>query len=77
MSQFIVGRKYCRTDSGFDPVTVTKRTAKTIWVCDGRHTWYMRIHHDEFGNECAVDYEVPVKYRYLMCFHAGNKLENN
>ena len=74
MKQFEVGKVYRRNDTGFDPVMVTRRTKKTVWV---RHvvignTWFMRVRHDENGNEYAVDYEVPRSYRDSMAFHANN-----
>jgi len=53
--KFEVGVTYHWSESGFDPVTVTKRTDKTIWVQRDDHGWMMRIKHDPEGNEFAVD----------------------
>lgn len=70
MAKFEVGCSYMRADSGFDPVTVLRRTEKTIWVRDTRSTWAMRIRHDEHGNEFAVESEIRDRDRYTMCFDA-------
>lgn len=76
MYQFEVGQTYYRNDRGFDPVTVTKRTAKTIWVQDtSGHQWSMRVRHNEHGSEYACDYQIPERNRTLMGFSAANKEE--
>ena len=74
-----VGSLYSRNDSGFDPIIVTKRTEKTIWVTqrtwDGKEkgSWTMRVRTDDDGNEWAVDYQIPVEHRLTMAFQAKHK----
>ena len=36
------------------PVTVVRRTDKTVWVTDGDIEWRMRIRHTICGDETAV-----------------------
>ena len=77
MARFEVEKIYRRNDSGFDPVAVTKRTEKTIWVqcVTDKHSWSMRVRHWYDGGEYAVDYQVPHKYRDMMMFDAENEVE--
>lgn len=62
---FEVGRRYEFAEIGLDPVTIMRKTEKSIWVkyYDGR-TFMMRLRHDEYGNECFCDSKIPVRYRY-------------
>ena len=70
MAQFIVGAKYYRADTGFDPITILRRTDKTVWVSDGSHEWSMRVRHYYDGSEYAVDYTVPKKWQDCLKFDA-------
>lgn len=63
MARFEVGKTYRWADSGFDPITVTRRTEKTIWVDKYGAQWSMRIKIDEDGNEFVVDSSMPKKWR--------------
>ena len=63
MAIFEVGKSYEANDTGYDPITVTRRTDKTIWVDNGSASWRMRIKHDKDGNEIVTDSSVPVKWR--------------
>ena len=55
MPEFEVGKTYDWADNGLDPITVLRRTAKTITVTNGTCTWRMLIHHDEDGMEYVRD----------------------
>ena len=70
--QFEVGKLYYRCDNGYDPVRVTRRTEKTIWVTD-EHTnrsWMMRVRRFDDGTEWAVEYQVPKEWRDVARFDA-------
>lgn len=78
MYTFKVGSTYYRNSKSGDPVTVTKRTDKTIWVTMGENflSWTMRIRKDNQGNEWAVesrfDHQTNQRYREDMMFMASN-----
>ncbi len=63
MAIFEVGKSYEMNDPGFDPITVTRRTDKTIWVTSGKSKWKMRVRQDNDGNEFVTDSSVPKGYR--------------
>ena len=63
MKQFEIGKKYEPYGSGFAPVTVTRRTAKTVWVTNGQNEWRMKVRQNANGDEYAVDSSVPTKWR--------------
>lgn len=63
MEIFEVGKTYEPYGSGYDPVTVTRRTEKTVWVKNSTTAWKMRVKHDADGNEIATDSSVPPKWR--------------
>ena len=72
MYKFVVGKQYRRVDTWFDPVTVTRRTDKTIWVNDGKQSWSMRVRRLPNETEYAVDYQIPKAWRKGMTFYASN-----
>lgn len=68
--KFEVGKQYECSDSGFDPITITKRTDKTVWVNNGHAAWKMRIWLDENGDEFVTDSSVPKKWRNAFTYSA-------
>ena len=61
---FEVGRSYfCYGGSGFDPIKILRRTAKTVWVDKDGVKWKMRVWMGEDGNEYVTDSSVPRKWR--------------
>ena len=67
---FEVGKLYHRAETGFDPIEVIKRTAKTITcrnaysnIHGDDHTFVNRIHVDEDGIEWVWDSGVPFRHR--------------
>lgn len=68
--QFEVGHAYCSTDGDLIPITVIKRTEKSIRVMVGPHKWLMRIHVDEDGNEFVTDSAVGQKWRDSFTYRA-------
>lgn len=63
---FEVGKSYRWSDSGYDPITVVKRTDKTIKVTNGNHEWRMKIRHAIGGIEYVIDSSVPDKWRSVF-----------
>lgn len=55
MDKFEVGKTYDWADPCFDPITVLKRTDKTITVTNGTNTWRMLLRHDSDGSEYVCD----------------------
>lgn len=81
MMRFEVGHSYYPYGSGYDPVTVERRTEKTIWVKNGNpdsvgNRWMMRIKHDSDGNEIAVDSAVPPKWRLEFTYSSKWPVED-
>lgn len=70
--KFEVGKFYEPYGSEFQPILITRRTDKTIWVQneDGGCAWRMRIKHDNDGNEYAVDSVLPKKWRDAFTYSA-------
>ena len=60
---FEVGHSYRDRENHFDPITVTRRTDKTIWVTNGSSSWMMRILGGGTYHEYAIDSSVPKAYR--------------
>ena len=60
--RFEIGKKYYWAESGFDPIEVVGRTAKSILVTNGHNTWMMRIKIDNAGNEYVIDSSMPKGY---------------
>lgn len=67
---FEVGKSYYCNDSGFNPITVIRRTDKTIWVDNTENKWRMRIKHDINGNEYVCDSLAPHGYRDIFTYTA-------
>lgn len=70
---FEVGKEYYPYDACFDPITVIRRTEKTIWVQNkyrDESKWMMRIKKDIHGNEFATDSTVPMKWRTAFTYQA-------
>jgi len=68
MLVFEVGKSYEANDPNYDPITITRRTDKTVWVDNGRGQWSMRIRHDKDGNEIVTDSSVPPKWRDIFTY---------
>ena len=57
---FEVGKTYGCDDRCFDPVTIVRRTDKTVWVVvNGNNRWSARIRRDDCGNEYIIDSTRP------------------
>ena len=68
--KFVVGESYYPYDRSFSPITVLKRTAKTIFVTNGDSEWRMRIKTDRNGNEYATDSSVPADWQDVFTYTA-------
>lgn len=68
MEIFEIGKSYEANDPCYDPITVTRRTDKTIWVDSGSASWRMRIKHDNDGNEIVTDSSAPRKWRDVFTY---------
>ena len=65
MAVFEVGKTYCWAHSGFDPITVIKRTPKYIYaIVPFQRTFRMLIRHDENGNEYTLDSTAPKRLQW-------------
>lgn len=74
MARFAIGKEYYPVGDGFDPITVTYRTEKTVWVNNGVTGWRMLIRTDENGDEYAIDSSCRNKrYREALTFHAKQR----
>ena len=68
---FEVGKSYWSYDSGFTPITILKRTEKTVWVAVSEtNRWMMRIRHDENGNEYVTDSKAGANWRDEFTYSA-------
>ena len=68
---FREGKSYEAADAGLSPITVLKRTQKTILVQNDRGTtWRMRLHTDSEGNEYVSDSSVPAPWRANYTYRA-------
>ena len=74
MKKFKVGKSYEPLCGGFDPIEITKRTEKTIWVNNGNTQWSMRIRIDENGNEYVIDSRIPKKWRFTVTYNAQDEV---
>lgn len=72
MYQFVVGKVYQPNDRSFDPVRVTKRTARFVFLENPINSakWRMLIRTDADGNEYATDSSVPARYRDDFTYQA-------
>lgn len=71
MKRFEVGNEYFPYAREYDPITVVRRTEKTIWVRGAAgNTWMMRIRKDANGNEYATDSTVPTRWREAFTYEA-------
>ena len=61
--RFEVGKTYEWADSRYDPITVTRRTDKSVWVDNGQSKWRMLVRLDGYDNEYVSDSSVPEKWR--------------
>ena len=68
--KFKVGKMYFPYAAEFEPITVVRRTEKTIWVNDTNTQWSMRVKTDQKGNEFVVDSTVPVFWRDAFTYFA-------
>ena len=74
-SKFVVGGVYEPYQQEFDPITVTRRTEKTIWVDKDGVRWSMRVKTDARGNEFVADSTVPKAWREAFTYSAADRLE--
>ena len=72
---FEVGKSYEANDPGYNPITVLRRTDKTIWVDNDQSKWRMRISHDADGNEMVTDSSVPYRWRDALTYKASWVIE--
>ena len=75
MIQFKVGSYYEAADYSVDPITIIKRTYKTVWVKNTTTEWKMRVktkRDERSGNvtEYCVDSCVPKKWRGMYEYNA-------
>ena len=63
MATFEVGKSYEFSDPMWDPITVVRRTDKTIFVEAGRAKWSMRVKRDDRGDEYVTDSSAPRRVR--------------
>lgn len=79
MSKFEVGKQYYAYQKEYGYITILRRTEKTIWVKnDTGIEWYMRIKHDNIGNEFVVDSCVEPKWRDSFTYSSDEvKNDNN
>ena len=68
--KFIEGRSYESCDAGVEPITIIKRTSKTILAKNSTSTWRMKIRQDKKGNEYVVDSCVPSKWKEMYTYKA-------
>ena len=76
-SKFEPGKTYRWYAGEYDPITVLKRTEKTITVRRlwSDITWRMLIHHDAEGNEIVTDSYMPRRYRDCFTCSAKGEVE--
>ena len=67
---FEVGKSYEAYDTGYSPITILRRTDKTVWVTNGSVQWKMRIRTDRSGNEIVTDSSVPPKWRDAFTYNS-------
>lgn len=68
---FVVGKSYMAGTPILEPITITRRTEKTIWCKNSFCKNYMlRIKKDHSGNEYAVDSSVPERLRDMVTYKA-------
>ena len=64
MAQFEIGKTYKSADAEVEPITIRRRTAKTITATNSLYwDWTMRIRTDKDGNEFVTDSFVPKSLR--------------
>ena len=68
--KFEVGKSYYAADSGYDPITIVRRTAKSVLVNNGTNTWRMYIREDQDGNEYVCDSTAGPKWRGAFTYSA-------
>ena len=73
MKRFEVGKAYNPMDCGYDPITILKRTDKTVWVRGGSgNEWRMLVRHNG-KSEFVTDSSVPRKWRFAFTYFADNE----
>lgn len=68
--KFEVGKTYEANERDYEPITIIRRTDKTVWVKNSNCAWMMRIWLDGDGNECVTDSTVPKKWRVAFTYSA-------
>jgi len=68
--KFEIGKSYRPYQTEYDPITILRRTDKTIWCTNGQSQWRMKIRHDQDGNEFAIDSSVPLAWRDAFTYEA-------
>ncbi len=72
---FEVGKSYRANESGLAPITILRRTEKTVWVAASETKWMMRIRHDENGNEYVTDSKAGANWRDEFTYSATQEVK--
>lgn len=74
MTKFEVGKRYYAYGD-IDPILITRRTEKTVWVDNGGCKWRMRVRQHPDGYEYVADSLVSKAWRDEFTYSA--RLEVN
>ena len=74
--QFEAGKFYESYQAEYEPILVTRRTEKTIFVKNTTAEWKMKVRLDSNGNEYAIDTSVPKKWRDAFTYSPEWETEN-
>ena len=67
---FEAGETYYADDAGIPPITVDRRTIKTLYVHNDDNSWAMRIKIDARGDEYVTDSSVPKRWQGCFTYSA-------
>ena len=71
MNKFEVGKTYECQDASFSPITIIKRTPKSVVVeNEVGNRWMMRIKYNEKGSEFVVDSNVPYGWKDVFVYNS-------
>ena len=73
MKRFEVGKAYNPMDCGYDPVTILKRTDKTVWVRGSSGNEWRMLVRNNGKSEFVTDSCVPKKWRFAFTYFADNE----
>lgn len=71
-AKFVVGQQYYPADSGYEPVTVVRRTEKYITVRNSYNEWRMLVRTDEHDVEYARDSSYSGPWQESFTYRADN-----